>query len=111
MARPYGVALLIAGVDEKGPQLFQTDPSGTYFEWKARAIGSGGDTAMSTLKESYHTNISLVDAEKLVLKTLKQVMEEKITKETVEVCVIRADTKTLVYRTQDEINAILETLE
>ena len=33
MARPYGVALLVAGVDEDGPQLFQTDPSGTYFEW------------------------------------------------------------------------------
>jgi len=31
MARPYGVALLIAGVDEDGPQLYQTDPSGTYF--------------------------------------------------------------------------------
>ncbi len=31
MARPYGVALLIAGVDENGPQLYQTDPSGTYF--------------------------------------------------------------------------------
>lgn len=30
MARPYGVALLIAGVDEKGPQLYQTDPSGTF---------------------------------------------------------------------------------
>jgi 20S proteasome subunit alpha 5 len=33
MARPYGVALLIAGVDENGPQLYQTDPSGTYFQW------------------------------------------------------------------------------
>lgn len=71
MARPYGVALLIAGVDEKGPQLYQTDPSGTYFEWKARAIGSGGDTAMSSLKESYHSNMTLAEAEKLVLKTLK----------------------------------------
>jgi len=30
MARPYGVALLIAGVDENGPQLYQTDPSGTF---------------------------------------------------------------------------------
>jgi hypothetical protein len=38
-------------------------------------------------------------------------MEEKITKETVEVCVIRADTKKLEYRTVDQINAILETLE
>jgi len=33
MARPFGVALLIAGVDDNGPQLFQTDPSGTYFKW------------------------------------------------------------------------------
>jgi 20S proteasome subunit alpha 5 len=30
MARPYGVALLIGGVDDNGPQLFQTDPSGTF---------------------------------------------------------------------------------
>jgi 20S proteasome subunit alpha 5 len=33
MARPFGVALLIAGVDDNGPQLYQTDPSGTYFKW------------------------------------------------------------------------------
>ena len=33
MSRPYGVALLLAGVDEKGPHLFQTDPSGTYVQW------------------------------------------------------------------------------
>lgn len=33
MARPYGVALLIGGVDENGPQLYQTDPSGTYTQW------------------------------------------------------------------------------
>lgn len=33
MARPYGVALLLGGVDERGPQLYATDPSGTYTEW------------------------------------------------------------------------------
>jgi len=99
MARPYGVALLIAGVDERGPQLFQTDPSGTYFEWKARAIGSGGDTAMTALKESYHSNMTLAEAEKLILKILKQVMEEKISMDTVEICIIKADSKTLEYRT------------
>ena len=33
MARPYGVALLVAGVDENGPQLYQTDPSGTFLAW------------------------------------------------------------------------------
>merc|ERR1712227_346910 len=85
MARPYGVALLIAGVDENGPQLYQTDPSGTFFKWQARAIGSGGDTAMTSLKENYHTNMTLSEAETLCLKTLKQVMEEKISVDTAEV--------------------------
>ena len=107
MARPFGVALLIAGVDETGPRLYQTDPSGTYFEWQARAIGSGGDTAMTTIKESYHKNMSLAEAEKLVLKTLKQVMEEKISKDTVEVCVICTDTRQLEYKSKDFIEGVL----
>ena len=110
MARPYGVALLIAGVDENGPQLFQTDPSGTYFKWQARAIGSGGDTAMTTIKENYHQNMTLAEAEKLVLSTLKQVMEEKISTDNVEMCIIKSDTKKLEYRGADYINGILATL-
>ena len=110
MARPFGVALLIAGVDSTGPKLYQTDPSGTYFEWQARAIGSGGDTAMTTLKEHYHQNMTLAEAEKLVLQTLKQVMEEKISTDNVEVCTIRADTKRVEYKSTEFIQGILAQL-
>lgn len=56
---------------------------------------------MGALKEHYHSNISLADSEKLVLKTLKQVMEEKISKETVELCIIKADSKAIEYRTPE----------
>jgi 20S proteasome subunit alpha 5 len=66
---------------------------------------------MSTLKENYHTNMTLAEAEKLVLKTLKQVMEEKISQDTVELCVIPTATKALEYRKADAINAILSSLE
>ena len=107
MARPYGVALLIAGVDENGPQLYQTDPSGTYFQWQARAIGSGGDTAMQTIKENYHQNMSLDDAQKLVLQTLKQVMEEKITTDNVEMCVIPKATMQLEFKSNEYITGVL----
>ena len=38
--RPFGVSLLVAGMDGDGvPRLFQVDPSGAYFGWKATAIG------------------------------------------------------------------------
>ncbi len=37
--RPFGVSLMLAGYDDNGPQLYQIDPSGSYFAWKASAIG------------------------------------------------------------------------
>lgn len=40
MSRPFGVALLLAGYDDKGPQLFFSDPSGTFTRFKAKAIGA-----------------------------------------------------------------------
>jgi 20S proteasome subunit alpha 5 len=45
MSRPYGVSLLVAGVDDKGPALFHTDPSGTFINYKAKAIGSAAEGA------------------------------------------------------------------
>ncbi|TNV81252.1 hypothetical protein FGO68_gene16946 [Halteria grandinella] len=110
MARPYGVALLIAGVDERGPQLYQTDPSGTFLQWQARAIGSGGETAMTHIKEQYHSNMTLAEAEKLVLQTLKNVMEEKISNDNVEVAVVRTVTGELETRPKDYIQNIIATL-
>lgn len=110
MARPYGVALLIAGVDEKGPQLYQTDPSGTFLQWSARAIGSGGETAMTFIKEQYHSGMTLAEAERLVVQTLKNVMEEKISKENIEIAVVRSDAKVLETRSADYVDAILGAL-
>ena len=34
--RPYGVGLLVAGVDQDGPHLFETCPSGNYYEYYVR---------------------------------------------------------------------------
>lgn len=110
MSRPYGVALLIGGVDERGPQLYATDPSGTYTEWQANAIGAGQETAMTTLKEQYHSTMTLVEAEKMILQTLKNVMEDGINRDNVEVTVIRSDTKTLESRTPQQLEAIINTL-
>ena len=39
MSRPFGVALLIAGVDkEKGPQLYHAEPSGTFIDMKLKPL-------------------------------------------------------------------------
>ena len=53
MSRPFGVAILLAGVDETGPCLYQIDPSGTSVRYLAAAVGQGHETAMSTLQDEY----------------------------------------------------------
>lgn len=54
MSRPFGVALLFAGVDETGPHLYHLDPSGTFIEYDAKAIGSGSEGAQQNLQDVYH---------------------------------------------------------
>lgn len=53
-SRPFGVALLIAGIDEYGPSLYHTDPSGTFVRYEAKAIGAASEGAQTTLQEEYH---------------------------------------------------------
>ena len=73
MSRPFGVALLMAGHDENGPQLYFSDPSGTYLQYKAKAIGAGSEGAQSTLQDKYRGDMTLVEAEDLAFEILKQV--------------------------------------
>lgn len=88
MARPFGVALLLGGVDKDGPTLFHTDPSGTYSQYQAKAIGAGSEGAQTQLQEQYNKSMKLHEAQKLAFDVLKQVMEEKINPGNVEMAVI-----------------------
>lgn len=89
MARPFGVALLVAGWDHHGPVLYHTDPSGTFTRFDAKAIGAGSEGAQTALQEQYHKNLTLVEAETMAITILKQVMEEKLDASNVEVASIK----------------------
>jgi len=91
MSRPFGVALLIGGIDELGPQLFHTDPSGTFMKYQAKAIGSGSEAAQSELQDKYHSQMSLLEAQSLTLSILKQVMEEKLDQHNVQLAQVTRD--------------------
>ncbi|CDS35871.1 subfamily T1A non peptidase ue [Echinococcus multilocularis] len=84
MSRPFGVALMFAGYDEIGPQLFHMDPSGTYIQYEAKAIGSGSEGAQQALQEVFNRNLTLEEACVQALTILRQVMEEKLDATNVE---------------------------
>jgi 20S proteasome subunit alpha 5 len=107
MARPFGVALLVAGCDDLGPCLYQTEPSGTYTKYKAAAIGSAADGATSLLVEHYKPDMTLEEAETLCLFILRQVMEEKLNSLNVEIASARIKDKKFIVHTVEETEAII----
>ncbi|CAE7806262.1 PAE1 [Symbiodinium microadriaticum] len=88
MSRPFGVALLMAGHDENGPQLYFSDPSGNYLQYKAKAIGAGSEGAQSTLQDKFRDDMSLLEAEDLAFEILKQVMEDKVSNSNIEMATV-----------------------
>ena len=86
--RPFGVSLLIAGCDDEGPQLYQADPSGAFFEWKATAVGQNYINAKSFLEKRYADDMELDDAIHTAILTLREGFEGEITKDNIEIGVI-----------------------
>jgi 20S proteasome subunit alpha 2 len=118
--RPYGVSLLIAGWDDGiepesdesrqeesssetrkvtgktggilkgGPSLYQVDPSGSYFPWKATAIGKSATSAKTFLEKRYTEGLELEDAIHIALLTLKETIEGEMNGETIEIGIVGA---------------------
>ena len=108
--RPFGVSLLIAGVD-KAPQLFMTDPSGAYWGYKAAAIGSGGHDAKTKLEEVYHDDISVDEALQLALKILFEVSQLKLTEENVEIAFVTVKDKKFRKLSDEEKKAYFDKIK
>jgi len=87
-ARPFGVALLVAGVDDGGPRLFETDPSGTPYEWKAVAVGSDSGELREFLEEEYAEGGDLGSGIDLALRTLALNREGAFTPDNVALAVV-----------------------
>lgn len=88
--RPFGTALLVAGVDDTGPHLFETDPSGALMEYKASSVGSGRNQAMEVFEDEYKDGLTRDDALKLGLKALNKATDGKLNAEAIEIGVVTA---------------------
>jgi proteasome alpha subunit len=111
-ARPFGVALIIGGVENGQPRLFETDPSGTPYEWRALAIGANRGEIEDYLEESYEEGMNLDDGVELALSALETVSDEEGI-EPQGVGLSTVPTETGAYRVHDteEIREYLESFD
>mmetsp|Transcript_5617 Transcript_5617/g.23822 ORF Transcript_5617/g.23822 Transcript_5617/m.23822 type:complete len:223 (-) Transcript_5617:172-840(-) len=90
--RPFGVSLLVAGWDQvEGPSLYQVDPSGTYFGWKASAVGKEQAAAKAFLEKRFDDDMDVDDAVHTSIMTLREGFEGEVTASNIEIAMAVPD--------------------
>ncbi len=82
--RPFGVSILIAGVDNGSSRLFETDPTGIYFEYKASVIGEMETEIEEILYKEYKEEMTMEDGFKLAIKALKKSLKKNFDPERID---------------------------
>ncbi|MBI2938661.1 MAG: archaeal proteasome endopeptidase complex subunit alpha [Thaumarchaeota archaeon] len=101
--RPFGVSLIIGGVDKTGPEIFLTDPSGTYMAYDAVAIGAGSEQVTEYLEHNYEEDLSLDDACVKAVESIYLISEDKSGSQHIKMAVIDTKTRKLRRLSQQEI--------
>ncbi len=107
-ARPFGVSLIIGGIENGRPRLYETDPSGTPYEWKALAVGEDRGEIKDYLEEHYDDEMSLTDGLELAFKALGSVNDNSLEPDKIGAATIDAETATFKQLDEDELRDYLD---
>ncbi|WOF16406.1 archaeal proteasome endopeptidase complex subunit alpha [Methanoplanus sp. FWC-SCC4] len=110
-ARPYGTALLIAGVSDEQTRLFETDPSGTLLEYKATAIGTGRPAVMKVFEQDYFEEMKIAEAVPMGLKALHAATEGKFDVSNIEIGVVTLTDRMFRKMSKEEVSEYVEKFE
>lgn len=118
--RPFGVALIFAGVNpDDTTKVYRTDPGGQYFSFKAIAIGSGEQIANEMFEKYYRDDMSFDESMSLVLKTLYVIVRKHVEDKEkavdqlanlVEIGYIKADEKMFVKMDKKSIKEKVDSI-
>ncbi|MDY6765030.1 MAG: archaeal proteasome endopeptidase complex subunit alpha [Halobacteria archaeon] len=106
--RPFGVALIVGGIENGKPRVFETDPSGSFYEWKATAIGSGSQEVKDVLEDKYDEAMGLDDAIALAIEAAgHSVDDEDGDVNNFEAAVIDTESEEFRELSHDELEAYI----
>lgn len=106
--RPFGVSIIFGGVDKIGCRIFQTDPSGAVWGYKAVAVGAGSDTVKELLEAEYRDDLSLEQVILLAIKCLSKAVEGKLEPQKIRIVIIPSDTRKFKLLTEQEVKKYID---
>lgn len=101
--RPFGVSLLVGGVSDGEPRIFETDPSGSYYEWRASAIGARSGDIRETLEEQYEDGLDTGEGVGIAVEAIREHVEDDVGPEALSAAVVDADDATFAPLDTDEL--------
>lgn len=104
--RPFGVSLLVGGIDNDKPRLFETDPTGIYFGYKATVIGEFETDIEQILEKNYTDSITIEEGLKLCMKALQKVLDKTFTIERIDAAYITIKDKRFTKMTKQQIDRL-----
>jgi len=95
-ARPFGVAIMLAGVDKGKSYLYTTDVTGNYYAYRANAIGEDDEQIKEILRKDYKEGMSIDEGIKFVLKIFKETLGKNFDLNRFEAAYIKTSEEKLV---------------
>jgi len=105
-ARPFGVSLMVAGINNDKPELYTSDITGNYLSYNAHAIGENDEKIKDKLREKYKEGLSIKQGVKLVLEIFEELQEKKFNIDKFELVYIPKDKGKLKRLEGEEINKL-----
>jgi len=106
-ARPFGVNIIFAGIDENEPRVFLTDVTGIFFEYKVAVIGEAEDRIKAIFEKEYKENITVDDGIKLAIRSLKKVLGKDFDLDRIECAYIKTSEKKFTRLEQNYLKKYL----
>ncbi len=105
--RPFGVSVIVGGIEDGEPRVFETDPSGSFYEWRATAIGENSAEIKERFEQDYEDDLSLGEGVTLAYDAVKE-SNDDITPEAFEVAFIEKETEEFRNLSADEVREYVE---
>ena len=102
-ARPFGVSMMTAGLNQEKPELYVSDVTGNYFSYYASAIGEGDEKTKETLREKYKKDLTIKKGVKVALDIFKEIQGGKFDINRIELSYIETKEKKLRRLDGEEI--------
>ena len=107
--RPFGVSMLIAGVEDDGEiKLYLTEPYGLYFQYKAAVIGEGEVEVGEMLEKRYKSTLSVEEGLKLGLQALKEFLKTEFNYDRVDAAYINVKDRRFTKLSNDELKKLVK---